>query len=159
MVAEILLKSRAAITCQAKNATYAFQAGEYPTDATWNTGDTVYCGGTPTVIDNTYDGGSENAKGADYLNLILLVTTGPTTTATTVQVWYSESEDGTNYTQYKYSHTVGDTIAITTAGDGVRYDAGVFVLKAQYTKLALATVTTDVPDMTLYGYPKLYEAQ
>lgn len=155
MANEILIKSRDAITCQTKDATYAFQAGEYPTDATWNTGDTVYCGGTPTVIDNTYDGGSENAKGADYLNLVLLVTDAPAT-ASTVQVWYSISEDGTNYTQYEYSHTVGTSIGTS---DGIYYDAGMFVLKAKYTKLALVTVGYDVPDMTLYAYPKLYEAQ
>ena len=152
---EVLIKSRAVITCQAKNATYAFQAGEFPTDATWNTNDTVYCGGTPTIIDNTYNDGTENGKGADYLNLHLLVADAPATAAT-VQVWYSESEDGTNYTQYKYSHTVGDTIGTT---DGFRYDAGMFVLKAQYTKLVLAAVGYDIPDMTLLGYPKLNTIQ
>jgi len=158
MTSEILLKSRASITCQVKNASYGFQAGEVPTDATWNTNDTVYCGDTPTVIDNRISGGSDNGKGADYVNLILLVTTGPATLAT-VQIWYAESEDGTNYTQYKYSHTVGDSIVISTAGNGFRYDAGVFVLTAQYTKLVLAAVGYDIPDMTLYAFPKLYEAQ
>ena len=152
---EVLIKSRAVITCQEKNATYAFQAGEFPTDSTWNTNDTVYCGGTPTVIDNTYNDGTENGKGADYLNLHLLVTDAPATAAT-VQVWYSESEDGTNYTQYSYSHTVPETISAT---DGIRYKAGEFKLTANFTKLALAAVGYDIPDMTLLGYPKLNAIQ
>lgn len=157
MATEILLKSRASITCQTRNGSDPFKANEYPSDTTWNTSGNYY-GGTPLAIDNTYDGGSENGKGAEYVNLILLVTTGPATAAT-AQVWYSESEDNTNYTVYKYSHTIGDTIAITTAGDGKYYDAGMFVLKAQYTKLALAAISYDIPNMTLYAYPKVVEAQ
>ena len=152
---EVLIKSRAVITCQEKNATYAFQAGEVPTDATWNTNDTVYCGGAPAVIDNTYNDGTENGKGADYLNLHLLVTDAPATAAT-VQVWYSESEDGNNYTQYQYSHTIPETISTT---DGIRYKAGEFKLVANFTKLALAAVGYDIPDMTLLGYPKLNAIQ
>ena len=149
MANEILLKSRAVITAQDNTANL---------DETFDPNHASYTGGTPTVIDNTYDAGTENAKGADYVNLILLVTTGPATLAG-AEIWYSESEDGTNYTQYKYSHTVGDDIIITTAGDLLRYDAGMFVLKAQYTKLVVNAALYDIPDCTLFAYPKLYEAQ
>jgi len=149
MANEVLLKSRAVITAQDNTASL---------DATYDPNSASYTGGTPAVIDNTYDGGSENAKGAEHLNLILHVTTGPAT-AGGAEVWYSESEDSTNYTQWKYSHTVADTITATTDGDDVYYDAGLFVLSAQYTKLAINSVDYDIGDCTLFAYPKLMEIQ
>ena len=149
MANEILIKSRPAITAQDNTVSL---------DASFDPNSASYTGGTPTVIDNTYDGGAENAKGADHLNLILIVTTGPAT-AGGAEIWFSESEDGTNYTKYKYSHTIGDTITATTAGDGIYYAAGMFVLKAQYIKLAVNAVTYDIGDCTLMAYPKLQEMQ
>jgi len=77
-------------------------------------------------------------------------------TAGGAEIWYSESEDGTNYTRYRYSHTVGETLSTT---DDLYYDAGIFVLKAQYTKLAVNAVDYDIPDCTLMAYPKLPELQ
>jgi len=146
MANEILVKSRAAITAQDNSSSL---------DASYDPNDGSYTGGTPTVIDNTYDGGSENAQGADYLNLILFVDDAPATEGG-AQIWYSESEDGTNYTRYRYSHTVGDAISTT---DDYYYDAGIFVLTAQYTKLAVNAVDYDIVDCTLMAYPKLLEVQ
>jgi hypothetical protein len=146
MANEILIKSRAAITAQDNTASL---------DASYDPNHASYTGGTPEEIDNTYDGGTENAKGADYLNLILFVDDAQAT-AGGAEIWYSESEDGTNYTRYRYSHTVGETLSTT---DDLYYDAGIFVLKAQYTKLAVNAVDYDIPDCTLMAYPKLPELQ
>ena len=145
MANEVLQKSRDTITAQTNSSTL-------DTDYDPNSGS--YTGGTPAVIDNTYDGGSENAKGAEYLNLELNVTNAPAT-AGTAEIWYAQSEDGTNYTRYKYSHTVGEDIGTTAA----RYDAGVFVLSAQYTKLAVHAQGYDIDACTLYATPKLAEIQ
>ena len=153
MANEILQKSRTRITAQTNYTSTAFKAGEYPTDATWNTSGNYY-GGEPTVIDNTYDGGSENSKGAMFLSLELDVTDAPASAAT-AEIWYSVSEDGTNYTRWKYSHTVGDTIQTTAA----RYSAGIFELTAQYTKLAVVAISFDIDAATLYATPKLVELQ
>ncbi len=157
MTTEILLKNRTVVTAQQNYQTgpVAWKAGEYPTDATWNTSGAYY-GADPTVIDNTFDGGSENAKGAHFLKLILAVTTGAATTGASAQIWYSESYDGTNYTKYKYSHTVGELI---TDADGVYYDAGIFQLTAPYTKLVVAAITYDIDDGDLLAIPMLYEGQ
>ena len=149
MANEVLQKSRSTITAQDNSSSL---------DETYDPNSASYTGGTPTVIDNTYDGGSENAKGAEVLKLELLVTTGPGT-AGGAEIWYSESEDGTNYTRYKYSHTVGDDIVATTGGDGYRYDAGIFVLTAQYVKLAVNAGAYDIGDCTLFATPKLPEIQ
>ena len=146
MANEVLLKSRAAITAQ---------DNPNPLDTDYNPLHASYAGGESAVIDNTYDGGSENAKGADYLNLILFVDDAQAT-AGTAEIWYAESEEGTNYTRYRYSHTVGETLSTT---DDLYYDAGIFVLKAQYTKLAVNAVSYDIPDCTLFAYPKVAEIQ
>jgi len=150
---EIRQKSRTRITAQTNYSGTGFKAGEYPTDTTWNTSGNYY-GGTPTVIDNTFDGGTENGLGAMFLNLELDVTDAPATAAT-AEIWYSTSEDGTNYTLWKYSHTISESI-LTTAN---RYAAGLFELTAQYTKLAVAAISYDIDAATLYVTPKLYEAQ
>ena len=141
---EILQKSRATITAQASGA---LAAGYDP-----NSGS--YTGGAATVIDNTFDGGSENSKGSHFLNLELNVTTAPSTAAT-AEIWYRGSEDGTNYTKWKYSHTVGEPIVITTA---TRYSAGLFELTYQYTELKAVAVSYDFTS-TLLATPKLYEGQ
>ena len=145
MANEILKKARTAITAQTNSSAL---------DTDYNPNSGSYTGGTPTVIDNTYDGGSENAKGADYLKLYLNVTDAPAT-AGSAQIWAAESEDGTNYTIYKYSHTIGDAIGTTAA----LYDAGEFVLSSNYVKLAVHAVSYDIDACTLIAVPMLYEAQ
>ena len=155
MANEILLKNRTIITAQQNYQTgpVAWKANEYPTDATWNTSGAYY-GADPIVINNTI--GTVNSKGAHFLKLILAVTIGAATTGASAQIWYSESYDGTNYTKYKYSHTVGELI---TDVDGVYYDAGIFELTAPYTKLVVAAVTYDIDDGDLLAIPMLYEVQ
>ena len=146
MANEVLLKSRAAITAQDNSSNL---------DEDFDPNSASYTGQAPAVIDNRISGGSDNAKGADYLNLILFVDDAQAT-AGGAEIWYSESEDGTNYTRYRYSHTVGETLSTT---DDLYYDAGIFVLKAQYTKLAVNAVSYDIPDCTLFAYPKVAEIQ
>lgn len=144
MANEILQKSRTRITAQG-NAT-VLTADEDP-----NSGS--YTGDTPATLDNTYDAGTENCKGADYLQLELDVTTAPST-AGTAQIWYRGSEDGANYTKWKYSHTVGDDI--TTSID--RYDGGLFALSYQYTQLAVVAINYGF-NADLLATPKLRELQ
>ena len=143
MANEVLQKARTVITAQSNGT--ALTADIDPNGA--------YTGDTPAVIDNTYDGGTENAKGAEYLNLELEVTTAPKAAAT-AEIWYSESEDGTNYTKWRYSHTVGDDI--DTSAD--RYIGGVFFLNANYTKLAVVAKSYGF-NANLYATPKLVEVQ
>ena len=145
MANEIRVKARSTITAQTNSS--ALDTDYDPTSAS-------YTGGTPTVIDNTYDAGTENALGAHYLTLELNVTDAPAT-AGTAEVWYSTSEDGTNYTLPKYSHTVGNDIGTT---DNVYYDAGLFELTSQFTKLYVHAQGYDIDACTLLATPKLVEA-
>ena len=141
---EVRQKSRARITAQASGA---LTAGYDPTSGS-------YTGGAATAIDNTYDGGSENGLGAMFLNLELDVTTAPTTAAT-AEIWYRGSEDNSTWTKWKYSHTVGESIVITTA---TRYAAGLFELTYQYTELKAVAVSYGFTS-TLLATPKLFESQ
>ena len=145
MANEALVKSRTRIEAQG-NATAL--------TATYDPNSGSYTGDTPAVLDNTYDGGSENCKGAEILNLELDVTTVPSADAV-AQIWYSQSENGTNYSRWKYSHTVGEDI-LNAAVD--LYDAGKFVLTAQYTKLAVMAVDYAF-NADLLVTPKLMELQ
>ena len=139
---EILVKSRARITAQANGT--ALTAAKDP--------NLDYTGDAPAVLNNTI--AAVNCKGADSLQLELEVTTHAGG-ATTAEIWYSISEDGTNYTYWKYSHTVGNTIASAATG---MFDAGIFVLSAQYTKLAVVARAVAF-NANLLATPKLYEAQ
>lgn len=145
MANEVWLKSLSTITAQ-DNVT----PDDLDTTNDPNSGS--YGGATPTIIRN--DSG-QNAAGADLLNLQLFVDDAPVT-AGSAEIWYSESEDGTNYTWYKYSHTVGDEISTT---DDIWYDAGMFCLKAKYTKLVVVAADYAIVDCTLYATPKLPEVQ
>lgn len=144
MATEAWIKSLTTITAQDNDATSL--------DETYDPNNASYTGVTPTVINQTSGG---NAAGAGHVNLELEVTDAPTTEGG-AEIWYSQSEDGTNYTRYKYSHTIGDAIAVT---DAYRYDGGIFYLDAAYTKLVVNAVSYDIPDCTLYATPKLPEAQ
>ena len=144
MPSEVLQKSRTRIEAQGNLTSFT---------ADINPNDGLYTGDTPLVLDNTYDGGAENCKGASWLNLELDVTTPPGTEAG-AQIWYCESEDGTHYTYWKYSHSVGDPILTNAA----RYDAGSFLLKAAYTKLAVMAVSYGF-NADLLATPKLMEIQ
>jgi len=143
MANEVWVKSQSTITAQ-DNSSYL--------DETYDPNSGSYTGGTPTVINQS---SGENAAGAEYLNLEFFVDDAPAT-AGGAEIWYSESEDGTNYTQYKYSHTIGDAVGTT---DDLWYDAGLFYLKSKYTKLAINAVDYDIIDCTLYATPKLMEVQ
>jgi len=142
---EIRQKSRARITAQAGGT--ALTAGVNPNGS--------YTGGAATPIDNTYDGGSENALGAMFLNLELDVTAAPSIGEATAEIWYRGSEDNSTWSKWKYSHTIGEPIVITTA---TRYAAGLFELIYQYTELKVVAVGYAFT-ATLLATAKLYEAQ
>lgn len=145
MANEVLKKSRSRITAQSSSA---LTADEYPGDGSYTL--TTNC----TTLDNTYDGGSENCKGADHVNLELDVTSAPATAAT-ADIYYRGSEDGgTTWTDWRYSHTVGKNIV--TSAD--RYAAGIFVLEYQATQLAVAANDYGFTSV-LYATPKLPEIQ
>ena len=145
MATEFRQKSRTRITAQSSSA---LTAGQYPEDGSYSA--TSNC----TTLDNTYDGGSENCLGADYVNLELDVTSAPSTAATADIYWRGSEDGGTTWTDWRYSHTVGKSIA--TSAD--RYSAGMFILKCQATQLAVASVGYNFTSV-LYATPKLIEAQ
>jgi len=146
MANEILQKSRATITAQASGA---LAAGFDPSSGS-------YTGGAATPIDNTYDAGTENSKGSEWVNLQLNVTaTAHATLPATAQVWFRGSEDGTNFTRWKYSHTVGDSILAATIA---LYDAGMFQLSYQYTELKVMAISYGFT-ADLKATPKLMELQ
>ena len=145
MATEFRQKSRTRITAQSSSA---LTAGQYPEDGSYSA--TSNC----TTLDNTYDGGSENCLGADYVNLERDVTSAPSTAATADIYWRGSEDGGTTWTDWKYSHTVGKDIK--TSAD--RYGAGRFMLNYQYTQLAVASVGYNFTS-TLYATPKLIEAQ
>jgi len=142
---ELRNKARDRITAQANGALTA------PYDPT----DTVnYTGGAATTIDNTYDVGTENSLGADYLVLELDVTTPPAA-GTVAQIWWRGSnDDGTKWTKWKHSHTISESI--TTTADF--YSAHSFMLKFNLTELKVVAVDSGFTS-TLYATPKLIEAQ
>jgi len=144
MANEILQKSRDTIPAQASGP---LAAGIYPYDTV------NYTGGAATVINNTL--GTENSKGAEWLNLQLNVTIPHATLPATAQIWFRGSEDGVNYTRFKYSHTVGDSILAATVA---LYDAGMFQLSYQYTELKVMAVSYGFTS-TLLATPKLMELQ
>jgi hypothetical protein len=145
MANEILIKSRTRI--EAQGGTAAFTAGEDP-----NSGS--YTGDTPVELDNRISASTGEPKGADHLQLELNVTTHAGGDAT-AEIWDSISEDGTNYTKWRYSHTVGETILSAATP---RCDAGVYVLRAQYTKLAVVARSVGF-NAELLATPKLPELQ
>ena len=145
MANELLKKSRTRITAQSSSA---LTAGKYPEDGSYSA--TSNC----ISLDNTYDAGTENCKGAHYVNLELDVTTAPSTAATAAIYWRGSEDGGTTWTDWRYSHTVGKSIG-TTAD---MYGAGVFVLEFGLTQLAVSAVSYGFTSV-LYATPKLIEAQ
>lgn len=144
-MADILKASRATITIQ--EDTTAFPAGTNPNEAGYSAVD------APVVIDNRNTETGANGKGADYLYLELDVTTGPAAEGV-AEIWYSQAEDDAQlkWSKWKHSHTVGDAIIISAVD---HYDAGLFVLNARYTKLAVVA-STQAFNANLIATPKYY---
>jgi len=150
MVAEIRKKFRANIAVQSAK-TLTSGATPLTTAAT----------GT-TLVDLTYDSGSENGLGAEGLSLTYTCTAQPATTGATGQIWYRESmsSDQSDVTRWRYSHTIGENILTSTESGTteVIYDAGIFIPGKPFVELAMAAVS--------YGFsghldatPFIYEAQ
>ena len=98
--------------------------------------DSLASDGNVTTLDRTHDGGSENMIGCSDVTLLLDVTAEPSTDAT-AEVWYRISQDGTDWSDWRYSHTVGATIASAAAD---LYDAGLFELVAPYCELKIKAI-------------------
>ncbi len=96
---EILLKARSAITAQAAQGS-AITASSYSS-------------GTQTVIDNTFDGGSENAQGAYALMLFLEMSIAASDTSTYARVFMESSYNGTDYSE---PELVGQSEALDNSG-------------------------------------------
>jgi len=143
MASEILKKGRAAITAQSSSA---LTAAQYPEDGSYAADSNC------TTINNTI--GSTNGNGADFVVLELDVTTAPSNVANSANIYYRGSDNGSTWTDWRYSHVVGR--ALKTAAD--RYDAGDYVLRHKHTQLCVAAVGYNFTSV-LYAYPKLYEAQ
>ena len=141
MANEILQKSRSRIIAQAASSLGADIDPNNPS----------YAGGSVTTLENTI--GSTNCNGADFVQIELDIT-APPTAAAACEIWWRGSEDGSNWSKWKYSHTVGDTIE-TTAD---RYDGGIFMLSYQYTQLKMKAVDYGYTAV-LYATPKLTEVQ
>lgn len=140
MANEILQKSRATITAQA--------AGLLTADEDPNSN--AYTGGATTVLNNTYVG---NCKGADNVRLELDVTIAPTV-STPVRIWWRGSENNSDWTKWKYSHTI--TEAVVNEVD--RYDGGLFALSYQYNELKIVALDYGFT-AALYATPKVREVQ
>ena len=139
---ELLQKSRTRILAQANGT--ALTANLDP-----NSGS--YTGDTPSLITNTI--GATNGNGSSALNLEINVTSAPATDAV-CQIWWRGYEVASDYTKWKYSHTVGEDVLSASVD---RYDAGMFMMDYQFVELA---VVSDVAlNATLCATPKLIEAQ
>ena len=136
MASEIQIKIRPLIEAQAVGS---LLAGIDPNNP-------VYTGGTTTVI------GPTTAIGAGYLQLELTVTVKPAVPAM-AEVWFRGSVNGIDYTNWKYSHSIGESIALTG-----KYDAGLFFLTYQYIELKIRALGYDFT-AGLNAVPILQEIQ
>lgn len=90
-------------------------------------------GGAQTVVDATYDGGSENARGANAVDVWCNVTAAPSSAAG-VELWASESLDGTNFAEAQLSLR-----ADVPASTGYVF-VGRHYIQAPYTKLKVRAI-------------------
>ena len=123
MTTEILQKTRTTITAQGDGT--ALTAEKDPNDA-------GYTGDSPATLDNQVAAAAGQPKGAYALDLELDVTTGPSTAAV-AKIYYRTSRNNSDWTRWRYSHTVGEAILT----DAELYRAGLFYLSANYTQLAV----------------------
>ena len=84
--------------------------------------------------DNTYDGGSENCKGADQARMTVNVTAAPSSEAI-AEIWTAKYDDeNTQYEEYEYALSV--TIPTSTGS----YSAGTIVLDSSLTKAKIKAI-------------------
>lgn len=108
--------------------------------------------GTPTPVDRTTDGGTENAIGCDELVLFANITVGPLA-ATALNAYVQWSFDGTNYTVSEYCCT--GPVAISATGYHI---IGPVRMLAPYAKFYLRAPTAGLT-AELYASPSYYEGQ
>jgi len=85
---EWLLKTRSVIIAQTAQGS-AVSVGSFSS-------------GTQTIIDNSFDGGSENAKGASYLDIFFDVTIAASANYSYVEVYIESSIDGTTFSDPEF---------------------------------------------------------
>lgn len=108
--------------------------------------------GTPTVVDRTTDGGTENAIGCSEVVLVANVTLAPSA-ATALNAYVSWSLDGTNYTVSEYCAT--GAVAINATGYHI---IGPVMMIAPYAKFYLRAPSATL-NAALYASPVYYEGQ
>ncbi len=119
MANEVLKKLRTAFVAQASAAITA----------------NTFSGGTETPLDNTYDGGSENCKGADQARISINITAAPSSAAV-AEVWTTKYDDeNSQYEQYEYALSV--EIPVTVTGS---YSLGFLVLDSTLTKAKIKAI-------------------
>lgn len=127
----------------------------------WNASITVQAGaaitannfssGSQTVIDSTHDGGSENAKGATWIDIWINVTSAPSSEAA-AEIWSEESPDNTNFANAQPS--LVETVPTST---GYVY-MGRHYIQAPYTKLKVKAISYGFT-ATVIGLPVTIEVQ
>ena len=116
---EVLKKLRAAFVAQASAAITA----------------NAFSGGAETPLDNTFDGGTENCKGADQARMSINVTAAPSSQAV-AEIWTAKYDDeNAQYEQYEYALSV--IIPVTVTGS---YSAGFIVLDSSLTKAKIKAI-------------------
>lgn len=132
-MSEILQNYRSEISVQTVQGS-AVAAGNFST-------------GTETVIDNTSDGGSENAKGAIAVSMVVEVNPSfrPSNTAYCA-LYVSYSKDGTNWTDYEGFAEV----QVSTTVDSVF--AGSLAMDMPYAKVKGKAISYAF-DFALIGIP------
>ena len=119
MANEVLKKLRTAFVAQASAAITA--------DA--------FSGGAETPLDNTFDGGSENCKGADKVRFSLDVTVAPSSEAI-AEIWTAKYDDeNSRYEEYEKSLYI--VIPVTVTGS---YSVGTIVLNSSLTKAKIKAI-------------------
>lgn len=85
---ELLLKTRSVIIAQTAQGS-AVSVGSFSS-------------GTQTIIDNSFDGGSENARGASYLDVFFDIAIAAASNYAYVDVYMESSIDGTTFSEPKF---------------------------------------------------------
>lgn len=97
----------------------------------------AFSGGAETPLDNTYDGGSENCKGADQARMTVYVSgTAPTGDAI-AEIWTAKyDDDNARYEEYEYALSV----AIPSGSTSKSFSAGLIELDSTLTKAKIKAI-------------------
>jgi len=95
----------------------------------------AFSAGAETPLDNTYDDGTENCRGADQVRMSVNVTAAPAT-ASNAEIWTAKYDDeNTKYEAYEYALSVDIPITDTDSRS-----AGFIVLDSGLTKAKIKAI-------------------